>query len=108
MVSVLEKGFYATLGAGMLAFETAKVMVSELVDKGKLAPEEGGRLLDDLYNRFSEEKEDAKLRFLEEIQTAAKNMELPTREDVERLSLAVEELTIRISLIEAKQSEAAD
>lgn len=108
MVGVLEKGFYATLGAGMLALETAKAMVDELVDRGKLAPDEGRKLLDDLYNRFGEEREAAKLRFLEEIQTAAENMELPTREDVERLSLAVDELTKRVSLLEAKTSEVVD
>ena len=71
----------------------------------RIAPEEGRRLLDDLQSRVEDERDEVRQRFFEEIQSAARSLELPTREDVERLTLALQELEKRVALVEAKEVE---
>ena len=104
MVSILEKGFYTTLGAGLLVFEAAQNMVKDLVDRGKIAPEEGRKYLDELSKRVEEERDDLRRRFVDGVQSQAKSLDLPTREDFERMNLALEELEKRVAMLEAKSA----
>lgn len=104
MANVIERGIYTTLGAGMLVFEAAQNMVKDMVDKGRIAPEEGRRYMDDLSEQVQAQRDELRKRFVDSVQRQAKSADLPTREDVERIMLELEELEKRIALLEAKSA----
>lgn len=106
MANVFERGFYTSLGAGLLALETAQGLVKDLIDRGKMAPDEGRKYLDELADRVTSEKDDLRRRFMENVQEQAKNLDLPTNEDFARLTLELEELEKRVALLEAKTATA--
>ena len=92
MRKVLEKGFLASLGFWLLLHEKADEIIRDLIEKGKMAPEEGRKFLDELAKRAEEEKEAIKERMGDIAQTTFKDFGFVTREEYETLLKRIEEL----------------
>jgi polyhydroxyalkanoate synthesis regulator phasin len=89
---VLEKGFLASLGFWLLLHEKADEIIRDLIRKGKMAPEEGRKFLDELAKKAEEEKEAIKERIGEITQTTFKEFGFVTKEEYESLLKRIEKL----------------
>lgn len=101
--NVFERGFYGTLGAGLLLYETAGRFVEDLVQRGRLAPEEGRKFLDEFVERVEKERDELRARLRSEVQEVVKGLDLPTAGDLEGLRTAVAGLENRVTLLEAAE-----
>lgn len=50
--STLSKSMYASVGAGLILYETSIDLLKDLLDAGRIAPEEGRRIIDDVADRL--------------------------------------------------------
>jgi len=102
---VLEKGFLASLGFWLLLHEKADEIIRELIKKGKMAPEEGRRFLDELAKKAEEEKEAIKERVGEIAQTTFKEFGFVTKDELEALLKRVEKLEKEVGVKKSSQKK---
>lgn len=100
---MLERGFYTTLGAGLLVYEAAEQLVDDLVRRGRMGPEEGKSFLEGFTTRVEQEKEELKKRVRDEVRDIVHDLDLPTGEDMERLRQALADLENRLTVLEAQE-----
>ncbi len=103
MKEVIEKSLYATLGAWLYIHEKADEVIKDLVNKGKLAPEEGKTFLDEISKRADDEKEQLKERFSSGFKSFFEETGLASKEDIKNLRDLLAQLENRISSLEKKE-----
>ncbi len=92
MKKLLEKGLLTSLGLWLLLHEKADEIIRDLVKKGKMAPEEGRRFLDELALRAEKEKEAIKEEFGSRSKAILREMGFVIRDDWEELLKRVDKL----------------
>lgn len=100
---LIEKSVYTALGAIAITYDATADMIKDLIERGKVAPDEGKRFIEDLSKRINKEKENIKKRAGDGLQGSAENMGIATKKDIEKLNNSIEQLTNRIALLEAKE-----
>jgi polyhydroxyalkanoate synthesis regulator phasin len=86
--------------AGLGIPEKVNEVVDELVRKGELSESQGAKLLKECSDKVSKSGEDISKSMSELINKALEKMNIPTREEVEKLSKKVTALTTRIKKLE--------
>ena len=99
MSDLLEKGITTFFAAWLLAHEIADDMIRDTIDKGKMAPEEKKKFLDEFAVAVEEEKEELKKTIPEVAQKTLKEMGLVPAKEVEMLRARVDELEKKIASI---------
>lgn len=104
MASILEKGIYTTLGMFLFMQEKAAEAVNDLIDRGRLGPEEGRRFMEDFNRRLERETKELRSRIDVVIQDSLKQAGLITKSDINQIKLALSEIEDRLTLLESKQA----
>jgi len=96
----LNEILHRTLMAGLGIPEKVNEVVDELVKKGELSESQGAKLLKECSDKVSKSGEDISKSMSELINKTLEKMNIPTREEVEKLSKKVTALTTRVKKLE--------
>lgn len=105
MKELFEKGLVTTLGATKLALEIVQDMVHEMIDMGKMAPEEGEKFLSNLSEKVEKEKEFIKERIASKMHKAADSAGVVTDEDLIEIKRRISNIEERLSKLEKPSEE---
>lgn len=104
MASLLEKGIYTTLGMFLFMQEKAGEAINDLIDRGRLAPEEGRRFMEDLNRRVERESKEIRTKIDEVIEDSLRDAGLITKADINQIKFSLSEIEDRLTLLEGKQA----
>lgn len=93
---ILHKALMAGLGVP----EKLKEVVDDLVEKGELSESEGAKLVKECSVKVGKTGEDLNKGMTELINKTLEKMNIPTRDEVEKLSKKVSTLSSRIKKLE--------
>ncbi|MCK4777608.1 MAG: hypothetical protein KAS39_04465 [Actinomycetia bacterium] len=99
MKDLLEKGIAATLGFWLLLHEKADDIIKEMIEQGKIAPEEGRKFIEELSIRVEKEKEGLKEKVTDFSHTRIRELGFVSRSDFEKLA-------DRVNVLEKKKKTA--
>lgn len=96
VTDIIKKAMLAGLGAQ----EKVKEFVDDLVKKGDLSKSEGATLVKEWASRAEEGTKDMDLKIKDAMAAVFEKMNIPTRDDLEKLEKKVQGLSARISKLE--------
>jgi polyhydroxyalkanoate synthesis regulator phasin len=91
--------------AGFGIQETVKEFINELVKKGELSKSEGAKLLKEWTERAGKTSAILSKNFSEILTITLGKMNLPTKDDIEKLRKEIQSLSDRLSKIEEIKKE---
>jgi polyhydroxyalkanoate synthesis regulator phasin len=94
---LVERAFFTSLGAVLFVQERTAEAVRELVERGRLAPEEGRRFLDDISSRVEADAETLRNTINKMVQESLKEAGLATKQEIRELREQLEKLEQRLS-----------
>jgi polyhydroxyalkanoate synthesis regulator phasin len=100
MLELLRKAALAGLGIVTLKEEKVKEIVNELIEQGELSKEEGNLFVKELRERVEKNKADLEKRLSEILKRTLDKMNVPTKEELNRLEEAQKDLLSRIERLE--------
>jgi polyhydroxyalkanoate synthesis regulator phasin len=103
VADIIKKAMLAGLGAQ----EKAKEFVDELVKTGDLSKSEGATLVKEWASRAQESTRDMDLKINDTISAVFEKMNIPSRDDVERLEKKVQDIAARLSKLESGEKGGA-
>ncbi len=102
MVSeVIKKAMLAGLGAQ----EKAKEFVDELVKAGELSKSEGATLVKDWVSKAEESTRDMDHKIKDAIAAAFEKLNIPTRDDLERMEKKLQGISARLTKLEGGEGK---
>jgi polyhydroxyalkanoate synthesis regulator phasin len=96
VADVIKKAMLAGLGAQ----EKAKEFVDELVKAGELSKSEGATLVKEWASKAEESTKDIDLKIKDAIGGAFEKLNIPTRDDLEKLEKKIQGISARLSKVE--------
>ena len=96
VADVIKKAMLAGLGAQ----EKAKDLIDELVKAGELSKNEGATLVKEWVSKAEESTKDIDLKIKDAIAGAFEKLNIPTRDDLEKLEKKIQGLSARLSKVE--------
>jgi len=104
MLELLRKAALAGLGIVTLREEKVKEIVNDLIEQGELSKEEGNHFVKELRERLEKNKADLEKRLGEILKRTLDKMNLPTKEELNRLEEAQRDLLARLERLERGDS----
>jgi len=104
MLELLRKAALAGLGVVTLKEEKVKEIVNDLIEQGELSKEEGSEFVKELRERLEKNKADLEKRLSEILKRTLDKMNLPTKEELNRLEEAQRDLLARLERLERGDS----
>jgi len=101
IADIIKKAMLAGLGAQ----EKAKEFVDELVKAGELSKTEGATLVKEWASKAEESTKDIDLKIKDAIGGAFEKLNIPTRDDLEKLEKKIQGLSARISKVEGGEGK---
>lgn len=92
MEDTIKKIISTSLGMAILAKNKTKELIDELIEKGKMSEEEGNKFIKDLKSETEKSRKEAEEEIRKMINNALKKMDVPTKEDYNRLEKRVKVL----------------
>lgn len=89
-----------SLLAGLGVQEKVKEVVDDLVKKGELNEREGAKLVKDFMDKAKESRTDFDKKLAEGVAMGYEKANIATREDLEKLTKKVQQLTLRVKKLE--------
>lgn len=86
--------------AGVGAQEKAKELIDELVKAGELSKSEAATLVKDWVTKTEESTKDLDVKVKDAIAATYEKLNIPTRDDLERLERKVQALSARVTKLE--------
>ena len=96
MIELIKRGVMLGLGAISLTHEKAKAFVDELVKRGEVGKDEGGKLVSEILDRAKEQEKAVTDKINAEIRKVIDSLGVASKEDVRKLQKRIEELSKRI------------
>lgn len=96
VADMLKKAMLAGLGAQ----EKAKEFVDELVKAGELSKSDGATLVKEWASKAEESTKDIDLKIKDAIGGAFEKLNIPTRDDLEKLEKKIQGISARLSKLE--------
>jgi polyhydroxyalkanoate synthesis regulator phasin len=96
VADIIKKAMLAGLGAQ----EKAKEFVDELVKAGELSKSEGATLVKEWASKAEESTKGIDLKIKDAIGGAFEKLNIPTRDDLEKLEKKIQGISARLSKIE--------
>jgi len=100
MLELLRKAALAGLGVVTLKEEKVREIVNDLIEQGELSKEEGNFFVKELRERLEKNKGDLEKKLSEILKRTLDKMNLPTKEELNRLEEAQKDLLSRIERLE--------
>ncbi len=101
IADIIKKAMLAGLGAQ----EKAKEFVEELVKAGELSKSEGATLVKEWASKAEESTKDIDLKIKDAIGGAFEKLNIPTRDDLEKLEKKIQGISARISKVEGGEGK---
>jgi polyhydroxyalkanoate synthesis regulator phasin len=102
MIEALKNMFYIGAGAAFLTKEKLEELKTELVEKGKVSQEEGKQLIDEMFKKSDEVKQQLEQKIQDAINDQLKKKNVATADDIAALKSQIEELK---AMLETKTTE---
>jgi len=103
MKDLINKGLAFGLGLAVISKEQIEKFVDEMVKKGEVSSAESKDLMRELFEKGEAEKKEMNSRIREQMEKFLKELNIPTKADLERLEQRIQELEQRIQELENKQ-----
>lgn len=103
MSDLFKKAVSLGLGLTLVSKEKVESVVGDLVKRGELAPSESKALVDKLMERGNEEQTGFKKMIEGQVEKVLIDLGVPTKTDVNRLNMRIEELEQKLSALETSQ-----
>ncbi len=101
---VIKKAMLAGLGAQ----EKAKEFIDELVKAGELSKSEGASLVKEWVSKAQESTKDMDHKVKDAIAAAFEKINLPTRDDIEKLDKKIQGISARLTKLEGGEGKGGD
>ena len=88
--------------AGFGVQEKVREFVDELVKKGELSESQGAKLVKEWSDKFEKNTTDISKSVNEVVTKALEKMNLPTKDDIQKLNEKIDSLASRVSKVEEK------
>lgn len=92
MKDLIKKGLALGLGLAVVSKEQIEKLVDELVKKGEVTAAESKDLVQELFEKGEAEKKQINERFREQFAQLLKELNIPTKADLERLEQRIKVL----------------
>lgn len=92
MKDLMNKGLAFGLGLAVVSKEQIEKVVEELVKKGEVSAGESKDLMRDLLEKGEAGKKEMNTRIHEQLEKLLKDLNIPTKSDIERLEQRIQEL----------------
>lgn len=92
MKDLINKGLAFGLGLAVVSKEQIEKLVDELVKKGEVSAAESKELIRELFEKGEVEKKEMNARIHEQLEKFLKDINIPTKADLERLEQRVQDL----------------
>lgn len=103
MSDLFKRAVSLGLGLTMVSKEKVEGIVGDLVKRGELAPSESKALIEKLVERGNEEQANFKKLIEGQVEKVLIDLGVPTKDDVYRLNMRIEELERKLSALETQQ-----
>jgi polyhydroxyalkanoate synthesis regulator phasin len=101
VADIIKKAMLAGLGAQ----EKAREFVDELVKAGELSKSEGATLVKEWASKAEESTKDVDLKIKDAIGGAFEKLNIPTRDDLEKLEKKIQGISARLSKLEGGEGK---
>ena len=105
MSDLFKKAVSLGWGLTLVSKEKVESVVGDLVKRGELAPSESKALIEKLMERGNEEQTSFKKLIEGQVEKVLIDLGVPTKTDVSRLNIRIEELEQKLSALEASQPD---
>jgi len=92
MKDLINKGLALGLGLAVASKEQIEKLVDELVKKGEVSAAESKELIRELFEKGEAEKKEMNGRIHEQLDKLLKELNIPTKADMERLERRIQDL----------------
>lgn len=92
MKDLINKGLAFGLGLAVVSKEQIEKFVEEMVKKGEVSTAESKDLMRELFEKGEAEKKEMNARIHEQLAKLLKDLNIPTKADLERLEKRIQEL----------------
>ena len=92
MKDLISKGLALGLGLAVVSKEQIEKLVDELVKKGEVSTAESKELVRELFEKGEAEKKEMNARIHEQVEKLLKDLNIPTKADLERLEQRIQAL----------------
>lgn len=100
MKDLLKKGLTLGLGLAIVSKEQVEKVVDDLVKKGEVSKEESKELIDELRQKGENGEQEIKRVVREQLEKVLKELNIPTKKEIERLQERINELEQKIMSLE--------
>lgn len=104
VTEVIKKAMLAGLGAQ----EKAKEFVDELVKAGELSKSEGATLVKEWVSKAEESTKDMDHKIKDAIAAAFEKLNIPTRDDLEKLEKKMQGISARLAKLEGGEGKGGE
>lgn len=92
MKDLINKGLSFGMGLAVVSKEQIEKVVDELVKKGEVSAGESKELIRELFEKGEAGKKEMNARIHEQLEKLLKDLNIPTKSDIERLEQRIQEL----------------
>jgi len=92
MLDAIYKTFLVGVGLAAVTKEKIDAHVNELVEKGRLSEKEGRDLAEDMLKKSEQARKDLQKRIETSVEQALHRLNLPSRQDLEKLATRIDKL----------------
>lgn len=107
-ISLLEasrKVLLAGIGAVALAQDEIEDFIGKLVERGEIAEQDGKRLISEIMDKRKRSADKAEDEFTKRIEEILDRMNVPTKEDINKLGQKITNLTKKVDELKKAQTE---
>jgi polyhydroxyalkanoate synthesis regulator phasin len=104
VTEVIKKAMLVGLGAQ----EKAKEFVDELVKAGELSKSDGATLVKEWVSKAEESTKDMDLKIKDAISAAFEKLNIPSRDDMEKLDKKLQGISARLSKLEGNEGKGGE
>ena len=97
-----RKVLLASIGAAALAQEELEDFINKLVEQGEIAEKEGKKLVREMREKRKDRYQNVEERMSKRMEETLKNMNVPTKADIEALNAKISTLSRKIDDLQKK------
>jgi len=100
-----RKVLLAGIGAVALAQDEIEDFIGKLVERGEIAEQDGKRLFSEIMDKRKKSTEKAEDEFTKRVEEILDRMNVPTKDDINKLGQKITNLTKKVDELKKAQSE---
>ncbi len=100
-----RKVLLAGIGAVALAQDEIEDFIGKLVERGEIAEQDGKRLFSEIMDKRKKGTEKAEEEFTKRVEEILDRMNVPTKDDINKLGQKITNLTKKVDELKKAQSE---